>query len=306
MQTSNIHSRCPLIERGFSISIFAIAVFSLLGTSEAFAQKSKNTSPNSVPLLTRHATKHETRRFAYGGQITLVGAPQGSITVEGWTRSEFEITADIELQAPTEGDLDRLAMVNGVVLDEDANHLRILTTGTHDKRFMKSVSKGFPKHLLGLPWKVDYKIRAPVSTNLEINAGRGPIALTSIEGAIQLSATESDATMTLTGGTVAVTIGAGNVGLFIPVRSWRGGGADIRLAAGEVTLELPSGFNGDIEADILRSGSIEDGYGEFESRERPGITPQKLRVRAGSGGAAFHFTIGAGNLHIRKAVASDK
>jgi hypothetical protein len=65
--------------------------------------------------------------------------------------------------------------VNGFILDDDTNHIRILTTGTHDKAFMKAVAKKFPKTLLGLPWTVDYKIRVPMSTDLDISAGRGPI-----------------------------------------------------------------------------------------------------------------------------------
>ena len=279
-------------------------VFSVLSgivfVSPATAQQ------NSSPLLTRTGTRTETRRLGYGGSVTIIGAPHGSITIEGWTRNEVAITANIELKAATEEDLNRLATVNGFILDDDLNHVRVLTTGTHDKEFMRRAAKNFPKKLLGLPWKIDYRIRVPAVTDLEINAGRGPINLKDVEGAIRLSAAESETLLTLTGGMVSVTVAAGKVGLRIPVRSWRGGGADVRVAAGELAVELPPGFNGDIDAEILRVGKIENTFSELQSRERPGITERLIKGRAGAGGAFFKFTVGDGSIVLRKAVASER
>jgi len=264
------------------------------------ANKTKTVSANPVLLLTRTTTRHEVRRFGYGGTVTIVGAPQGSIIVEGWSRSEVEVSADVELHAETEDDLNRLATVNGFVFDEDTNHLSLLSTGTHDRIFMKRVAKDFPKRLLGLPWKIDYRVHVPASMDVEINAGRGPIRLTGVEGAIRISATESETQLSLTGGVVSVTIAAGNVSLAIPTRSWRGAGAEVRLAVGNLNLELPAGFNGDIDADVLRSGKIVNTYEGLESRERPGLTEQKVRARAGAGGASLRMTVGDGTLYIRK------
>src|SRR5215207_2349428 len=151
--------------------------------------------PQSAPeiqLLTRATTRRETRRFAYGGTVTLIGAPRGSVTVEGWSRNEVELVANIELKGPTEADLDQLATVNRFVFDEDLNHLSILTTGTHDRAYMKQAAKNFPKKLLNLPWKIDYRLRVPVNTDLEVNAGHGVMRLSGVEGAVRLTATESD------------------------------------------------------------------------------------------------------------------
>ena len=171
--------------------------------------------------------------------MTIIGAPEGSITIEGWPRSEVELRVNIELQGETEDDLNRLAIVNGVLVDQDLNHVRILTTGTHDKVFMKRVAKNFPKRLLGLPWKIDYRIKVPIATDLEINAGRGAISLTGVEGAISLSAMESQANLTLIGGQVLATLASGNVDVKILGRSWRGSGVDIRVATGDLKIQLP-------------------------------------------------------------------
>jgi hypothetical protein len=287
-------------------ALVLIAVF-LSFPASALSQQKKTPEPNRAPQLVRTTTRHEPRRFAYGGTLTVIGAPEGSITVEGWARSEVAISAEIQLRANTEADLDLLAAVNNFAVDEDMNHLRVLTTGTHDKAFMRAVAKKFPKTLLGLPWKIDYRIRVPLSTDLEINAGRGPVSIAGVEGNIRLSATESETNLKLSGGTLSVTIAVGKVNLSIPVKSWRGVGAEVRLAAGEVTVELTPGFNGDINADILRSGHIEDSYGALEARQTRGMSgPQQIRVSAGAGGAFFQFTVGDGTIYIKKLAVDSK
>lgn len=262
--------------------------------------KEPRTAPAAVQLIKRTIIKRETGRLGYGGTITLVGAPQGSISIEGWARSEVELTAEIELQAESEADLDRLALVNGFFFEETANHIRILSIGTHDQKYMRRAAKSFPKKLLALPWKIDYRIRVPEICDLEVNAGRGPITLSSVEGSLALTATESVAQLTIKAGVVNATVGSGKLDVKIPVRSWRGSGADIKLAAGEITVELPPGFNGDIDANILRSGKIEDGYGQLQPRQRNSITPQMMRARAGAGGAIFKFTVADGTIVLKK------
>jgi hypothetical protein len=275
-------------------------VVTVLAASPLFALQ--KTKPPVVPpvLLTRTSTRHEARRFGYGGSITIIGAPRGSVTVEGWSRSEVEVIADIELKAETEADLDRLAAVNNFVFDEDTNHLSILTTGTHDRVFMKRLAKNFPKKLLNLPWKIDYKIRVPAVTDVEINAGHGPVNVSGFEGALRLSATESETLLSVGGGLVSATVAAGNVRFVVPVRSWRGAGAEIRIAAGVLNVELPVGFNGDIDADVLRSGKIVDAFGGLQERQKPGITERVVRARAGAGGAFFKFTVGDGTVNFLK------
>jgi hypothetical protein len=253
-----------------------------------------------IQLLTRTSTRRETRRFNYGGTVTLIGAPRGSVTVEGWPRNEVELTANIELKGPTEADLDQLALVNTFVFDEDLNHISVLTTGTHDRAFMKRAAKKFPKHLLNLPWKIDYRLRVPANTDLEINAGHGPVKLSGVEGSMRVTATESETALTATGGILSATVTFGVLNLRIPSRSWRGSGADIRIASGTINVDLPPGFSGDIDAEVLRSGKIVNTYDGLTSREKPGITERVVRARAGAGGPYFKFTVGDGTLNIRK------
>ena len=269
------------------------------------ATTSATPTPTPAPQLTRSSTRHETRRFGYGGTLTIYGAPTGAITIEAWPRNEVDITAEIELKGGTEEELAALAAVNNFVLDEDGAHLTLMTTGTHDRKFMKRAAKNFPKKLLTLPWKIDYRIRVPAQLDLDIYAGRGALNINNVDGAISLHAGESEAALTLGGGDVTSTITSGTISLRVPVNSWRGRGATIRLGRGDLTIELPAGFSGDLDATVLRSGRIENNHPALLPREGVASGARQLRARAGAGGATLAFEVGDGSIRINK-VTSDK
>ncbi|HSP63385.1 MAG TPA: hypothetical protein VLQ90_10425 [Pyrinomonadaceae bacterium] len=284
----------------FVLTVTLFLVFGFASGPPVAAQKNKKPVIPVGPLLTRTITRHESRRFFYAGTVTITGAPNGSVTIEGWQRNEVEVSAEIELQAATEADLSSLATVNNFVIDEDANHLRVITIGTHDRTFMKRAAKDFPKSLIGLPWKIDYHIKVPALTDLEINVGVGPTKLAGVEGVIRLNAMQTDATLSLTGGLVSVIVQSGTVNVTIPALSWHGLGADIKLASGNLNIGLMSGFSGDIYAAVLRTGEVKNAYPNLEPRERNSITPQSVRARAGNGGGALSFTVGEGTIQINQ------
>jgi hypothetical protein len=275
---------------------------SLLVSVSAAAQK--NNKEPTGPLMTRAATRHETYRFPPAGTVTLSAAPAGSIIIEGWQQNVVDISATIELQGPSAEALDQLAVVNTFGVDVDSDHIRILTSGTHDRAFMKRVAKNFPKTLIGLPWKIDYHIKVPALTDLEIDAGNGPIALSGVEGALRLNALHSDANLSLTGGLVSVLIQSGTINLTIPARSWHGLSAEIKMASGNLNIDLMPGFSGDINADVLRFGEIKNTYAGLQPREKSSLAARSISARAGSGGATLNFTVGDGTIVIKQSGAS--
>ena len=295
----NLHvTRTP---RTLAIQGLVIFAASLLFSFNALGQK--NDKQTTGPLITRTTTRHENYRLSYGGTVTLVGAPAGSITIEGWDKNEVDVTASIELQAPNAAALDQLALVNTFAVDVDVNHIRIMTSGTHDRTFMKRVTRNFPKALIGLPWKLDYIIKVPAMTGLEVDGGDGPIKLAGVEGALRLNAMKSDANLSLTGGLVAVLIQSGSLNLTIPARGWHGLGAEVRLASGVLTVALQPGFSADINADVLRLGEIKNSFADLKPLDRYSNSPRSMRSRAGSGGATLIFTVGDGAIVIRQSGA---
>lgn len=274
----------------FRGAAFCFAVALALLAAPCFAQTQK--------LIKRTTYKTETVELGAGGTVTITGAPNGSITVEGWQKNEVEISAEVEMQAPTEADLTELAKVNGYAVDEDMVHVRITSVGTHDKEYMKRTAKKFPKNLLAMPFKIDYKIKVPVYCDLEIDGGAGDLILKGVEGAMRINYLDTNAVLNLVGGSVVATFGSGTVEVVIPNRSWRGRSADVQLATGTLRVQMPLNLNANLDAKVLRNGAIENTLTNLKPRDRTKFTAQTIIAKAGSGGAPLSFTVGDGNLKL--------
>ena len=261
--------------------------------------------PTPAPLLKRTTTRRESKRLGYGGSVTLYGAPEGSVTVEGWQKDEVEITAEVEQSADTEENLSRLAALNTFTVDEDLNHVRVMTVGLHDRKYAKRAARGLPKNLLAMPWKIDYRLKVPAAVDLEINAGRGALVVSGVEGGLRINAGGGggDSLFALAGGDVEATFANGPVTVRVPTRSWRGRGLRLRLASGDLTVELPPGFSGDVDAEVLRTGRVENDFPGLAPRERTKPTDRTLEARAGNGGATLSFTVTDGVLRLTQARA---
>jgi hypothetical protein len=270
---------------------FSVVAVILVLTSASFAQTAK-------PLIKRTTYKNDKMDFGFGGTITIVGAPVGSITVEGWQKNEVEVSADIEVQAGNEADLAQLAEVNGFIMDQDFGHLRIATVGTNDKNYLKRVAKKFPKRLMDIPFKIDYRIKVPAICDLEINGGRGDLTLSNVEGAMQLRVLEGNGNLNLSGGAVTGVFGSGTVNVKIVSRSWRGRHADVQVANGILNVELPQNLNADINASVLRIGKIENSVTTLKPRQMTKFSEKAITARAGNGGAVLSFTVGDGTLKM--------
>ncbi len=282
------------------LCLSAVSIVLFLPT--CFAQDEQKLIKQNKPLIKRTNYKTETIEFGVGGTVSIIGAPNGSITVEGWSKNQVEITAEVEMQAPTEADLAELAKVNGFVIDDDFGHIRITSVGTHDKNYLKRVTKKFPKNLLAMPFKIDYVIRVPTYSDINIDGGRGDLNLSNVEGTMRINFLESNARFNLIGGTFFATIGKGDVAVIIPNRSWRGRSADVQVALGTMTVQLPINLNANVDAQVLRGGQIENSLINLKPRDRAKFTEKTMAAKAGNGGVPLSFTVGDGTLKLMETV----
>lgn len=267
--------------------IFGLVCLSF--TEVALAQKT---------FLKRTTYKSEKIEFFAGGTVSVIGAPVGSIEIEGWRKNEVEISAEIRMEAETEKDLAQLAEVNGFIIDQSPNHLRIISVGAHDKRYVKRAVKDFPTRLIGMPYQVDFHIKVPAYGDLNIDGGRGDFNLSGVEGAIMVKYLEADAKLKLSGGAVSAVFGSGNVDVTIQSPSWRGRNAEIQLVNGTMNVNLPPNLNADVDANVLRQGKIVNNYEFLKPRSRAKFSDKSIIAKAGGGGAAFVFTVGDGILRL--------
>lgn len=267
-----------------------------LVVSLAISASSQNTG-----FIKRTTYKTDKIEFGVGGTLSVIGAPNGSIKIEGWSERAIEISAEIEMQAPTEADLDRIAKVTGFITEESMGHTGVISTGTHDKKYLRDFDKKFPKNLLNLPFKIDYVIKVPKYCELSIDGGKGDLSIANVEGNMKINYLESNANIRLVGGAILATVGTGNVDLTIPSRSWRGSLVDVQVSNGNLNLSLPTGLNADFDAVILRNGKIENGFSGFVPKSRKvEFTEKEIAAKSGMGTVPLKFTIGDGTMKIKE------
>lgn len=274
---------------------FAPILFSLgimLSTGVCF-------SANGQQMVKRTTSKVDKFDFGAGGTVSIAGAPIGSIRVTGSSKNEVEVSAEIEIQAPTETDAARLAAVTTFVTDESLGRTGIVSVGTHNKLGDKKLWRKFPKELMGLPFRIDYIVSVPRYCDLQIDAGKGDITVTGVEGTIRVNSTASDTMLSLVGGGFTGTFGTGTVDITMPDRSWRGNAIDVQLGSGTMTVHLPFNLSAELDARVLRSGKIENTIAGLKPRDRNSQFSDRLVIaKAGSGGVAMKFTIGDGTLRL--------
>ncbi len=249
-------------------------------------------------LLKRTTYKTDTIEFGVGGTVSIIGARNGSIEIEGWQKNEIEISAEIEVQGANESDLAQMAAVVGFVTDIGFAHTRIISLGTNDKKYLKKTAKKFPKHLLEMPFQINYKIKVPIYCDLEIDGGIGDLNVSKIEGTMRIKFLETNARLDLIGGMVSAAFGKGNVDVTIPHRSWRGRNIDIQLVSGTMNVQMAQNMNAEIDAKVLRSGQIENSLKDLKKRDRTEFTEKIILAKAGSGGTPLNFVIGDGILKL--------
>lgn len=249
--------------------------------------------------LKRTTVKSDKLDFGAGGTVTIQGSPKGSIKVEGWSKNEVEVSAEIIVEAATDADLERLSKVIGFQFDESMGRVGIISLGTHDKKYLRTVDKKFPKELMDNAYRIDYVLKIPRYTDLQIDGGVGDLKVSNVDGVLKINFLETNATLDLVGGAVMAVFGKGDVDVSIATRGWRGRFADIQLASGTMSLNLPSGLNAEFDATILRTGSIENGYQGFTPRVRKQeFTEKSIAAKAGTGGVPLKFSIGDGTMKI--------
>ena len=249
----------------------------------------------------RTTTKTDKFDLSSGATLTVTGAPNGSIKIIGSPKNEIEIIATIGIEAANDADFAKLAAITGFVTDESAIRVAIGSVGPHNKFGLKKLPKDFPKNLLATPFRIDYEIRVPRYTDLEIDGGKGDLSITGVEGSMRVNFIETKGDVEVVGGTTNITVGKGTLDMAFGVRGWRGRSATVNVGSGELNVSLPSNMHAEIEATILKTGTIANSLVDLKPRDRKvAFTDKSILAKAGVGGSPLKFTVGDGTMKLER------
>lgn len=249
--------------------------------------------------LKRSTTKTDRFDFGAGGTVVIQGAPNGSVKVVGSRSNEISISAVIEVSGGSESELQQVTDVTGFVMQESVSRVSIFSVGPDNRKAAKKADRKLLKKLAGMPYKINYTISVPQYCDVEINAGKGDISVSGIDGDLRINGIESQVDIALASGTLAATVGKGDVTITMPNQAWRGSLIDVQVANGSLTAHLPRALSADLTAVILRTGAIKNELTNLKPRVRNvPFTEKGIAARAGNGGTAVKLTVGDGTMTL--------
>ena len=271
----------------------------------------------SFDLQAEQFVDREDKQFVVEGKPEVVLVTfDGSIEIRAWDRSEVAVT--IERRAATEQAAKELR----VSATQDGNRVRVEVA--KPERFIN----------IGMSPSVSLKVSLPRTSDVEARSGDGSIAISDVSGQISLRTGDGSISGTSLRGVLAANTGDGSVALdgvsgrvtahtgdgsvridgsMQAVNARTGDGSIVVRAGAEsaavedwvittgdggMTLELPDGFNAEVEA------STGDGRISVEGLPiaRTGATTEEdeLRGRLGSGGKVLKLRTGDGSIRLRR------
>jgi hypothetical protein len=271
-----------------------ISLLSLIATVILFASAAA-----TGQTVKRTITKTERIPFGAGGTVTIAGAPKGSIKIRPAAGNEVVVNARIELNADNEAELAKMTEITGYLTEESSGRIAITTVGSHTKGIFKKIPKKTANKLTSLPYRIDLEIEVPRYCDLVLNGGMGDLDVDGVEGSLTANFIESNAILKIIGGAVNLTVGQGTIDISLGIKGWRARTADVSVAKGDIIARFPANFSAELDAGILRTGSITneiEGMTPRDRRVEP--TERMMQVKAGVGGPSVKFTVGDGSIQI--------
>jgi hypothetical protein len=208
-------------------------------------------------------------------RISVDGGDNGGVAFIGENRRDVKIVARV--QATADDDATASAI---------ARQIRIITDGGQVR------SEG-PSTRGRTSWSVSYDVYVPNHTNLEATTENGGISATEIQGKINFEATNGGIHLSDVGGSVHARTTNGGVTADLSGTTWQGEGLDLQTTNGGARVNVPRGYNAQLETGTTNGGMRVD----FPITVR-GSLNRGISTRLGSGGPLVRVVTTNGGVHI--------
>jgi hypothetical protein len=216
-----------------------------------------------------------TYTIASGAKISVDGGSTGGVAFIGENRRDVKMVARV--QASADDDATAAAI---------AKQIRIITDGGQIR------SEG-PSLRGRSSWSVSYDVYVPNQTSLEATTENGGISAEKIQGTMNFEATNGGIHLTDVGGSVHARTTNGGVTADLSGTTWQGQGLDLQTTNGGARVNVPRGYNAQLETGTTNGGMRVD----FPITVR-GSLKHSISTQLGSGGPLVRVVTTNGGVHI--------
>ena len=279
-----------------------------------------------VNLNSEGIVARETKSFKVAGTPDVqLETFDGSIEVHSWDRNEVEV--EIERRAMEQGLVDQIK----VSAEQQGDRIVIKVTGPSDREFDGiqigmhisptarlrvalprqsqliaksgdgSVSVEDVNGTISITTK-DGSVRASrLAGDITVRSGDGSIRMDRIEGKLDLETEDGSIGLEAKPSVLRARTSDGSIRLEIAADAAMAEDWDIQTADGSVTLTLPSGFNGQLDAET-RDGAVRARHPGVSNEAREGEDRDErrrtLKATLGTGGRVVKVRSGDGTIRI--------
>ncbi|MES2179416.1 MAG: DUF4097 family beta strand repeat-containing protein [Gemmatimonadota bacterium] len=168
-----------------------------------------------------------------GRSIDVDGRQNGSVRVEGWDNTDVKVVARIQTNA--ESDRDAADLLKDVRINSDDR--RITADGPRTDRGWRNRDH----------WSVSYVVYVPRRFDVALDASNGSLAVTGVNGRMDLRTENGSVTLTDIGGDVRAHTQNGSLSVQLAGAKWDGSGLDAETQNGSVRMGIPSSYAAQIE-----------------------------------------------------------
>ncbi len=222
-----------------------------------------------------HFCEVRTYTISPSSKISVDGGNNGGVAFIGENRRDVRIVARVQASADDNAAATQLA-----------RQVRVFTDGGRIR------SEG-PSSRNHSSWSVSYDIYVPNAVNLEAITENGGISAEDVRGEMNFEATNGGIHVSGVGGNVRARTTNGGVTADLSGTSWQGKGLDLQTTNGGATVNVPRGYNAQLETGTTNGGMRID----FPITVRGSLT-KRISTQLGSGGPLVRVITTNGGVHI--------
>jgi len=211
--------------------------------------------------------------------LSVDGRENGGVSFYGWDRNEVLVRALIRTNAESREEARDLARQ----IQIDVNGETIHANGPTSRRRYES------------DWSVSYEVMVPRRIDLSARTRNGGISVEDVEGRMDFDAENGGIAVRGAGGSVTAHTTNGGVSARLTGTSWKGERLDLRTTNGGVVLEIPPGYNAELETGTVNGGMEIDFPVTIQGRINRRIT-----TTLGKGGPLVRAVTTNGGVRIRE------
>lgn len=225
----------------------------------------------------RHCEVRDVTLGVPASGLSVDGRENGGVSFIGWDKNQVLVRALIQTWGDDRQEAESLAKSVQILTDGD----RIRAEGPSYRRHSS--------------WSVSYEVYVPRKTNLDAETHNGGISADSVEGRLDFHALNGGISLREVAGDVRAETTNGGVHASLSGTTWRGRGLDLETTNGGVTLDIPRGFNAQLETGTVNGGMDID----FPITVQ-GTLGRRIHTTLGSGGPLVRATTTNGGVRIRQ------